>query len=100
MRDFQRESDNAPLKNLIDRFLKSYRLDKKMKEMDVINAWPEMMGVAVANRTDKLYIRNKVLHVKMNSSVMREELANGKQIIILRVNEFAGSQIINDVWFE
>lgn len=100
MRDFQRESDNAPLKNLIDRFLKSYRLDKKMKEMDVINAWPEMMGIAVANRTDKLYIRNKVLHVKMNSSVMREELANGKQIIILRVNEFAGSQIINDVWFE
>lgn len=100
MRDFERNSENAPLKNIIDRFLKAYRLDKKMKEMDIINGWPELMGIAVANRTDKLYIRNKVLHVKMNSSVMRDELANGKQIIILRVNEFAGFQIINDVWFE
>lgn len=96
----KRDAEDTPLKDLIDRFLKSYRLDKKMKEMEVINGWKEMMGVAVANRTEKLYIKNKVLHIKLNSSVMREELANGKQIILLRVNEFAGFNIINDIWFE
>lgn len=96
----KRDAENTPLKDLIDRFLKSYRLDKKMKEMEVINGWKEMMGVAVANRTEKLYIKNKVLHIKLNSAVMREELANGKQIILLRVNEFAGFEIINDIWFE
>ncbi|MCO5260693.1 MAG: DUF721 domain-containing protein [Crocinitomicaceae bacterium] len=96
----QHNSNNAPLKELIDRFLKSYRLDGKMKELDVLNGWEEMMGVAVANRTEKLFIKNKVLHIKLNSSVMREELANGKQIIILRVNQFAGFEIINDIWFE
>lgn len=96
----KRDAENTPLKDLIDRFLKSYRLDKKMKEMEVINGWKEMMGVAVANRTEKLYIKNKVLHIKLNSAVMREELANGKQIILLRVNEFAGFDIINDIWFE
>lgn len=100
MNDFKRNSNETPLKELIDRFLKAYRLDKKMKEMDVLNGWKEMMGVAVANRTESLFIRNKVLHVKMNSSVMRDELAHGKQIIILRVNEFAGDTIIDDVWFE
>lgn len=96
----KRDAENTPLKDLIDRFLKSYRLDKKMKEMEVINGWKEMMGVAVANRTERLYIKNKVLHIKLNSAVMREELANGKQIILLRVNEFAGFDIINDIWFE
>jgi predicted nucleic acid-binding Zn ribbon protein len=96
----KRDAEDTPLKDLIDRFLKSYRLDKKMKEMEVINGWKEMMGVAIANRTEKLYIKNKVLHIKLNSSVMREELANGKQIILLRVNEFAGFNIINDIWFE
>ncbi|HNS42775.1 MAG TPA: DUF721 domain-containing protein [Taishania sp.] len=96
----KRDAENTPLKDLIDRFLKSYRLDKKMKEMEVINGWKEMMGVAVANRTERLYIKNKVLHIKLNSAVMREELANGKQIILLRVNEFAGFEIINDIWFE
>jgi hypothetical protein len=29
---------------------------------------------------------------------MREELLNGKEIIILRINEKAGKQLINDVW--
>lgn len=100
MNEFKRNSRETPLKDLIDRFLKAYRLDGKMKEMDVLNGWKDMMGVAVANRTESLYIRNKVLHVKMSSSVMRDELAHGKQIILLRVNEYAGCNIINDVWFE
>lgn len=100
MSEFKRNSNEAPLKDLIDRFLKAYRLDGKMKEMDVLSGWKDMMGVAVANRTESLYIRNRVLHVKMSSSVMRDELAHGKQIILLRVNEYAGVKIIDDVWFE
>lgn len=95
-----KNQEDGPLKELIDRFLKAYRLDSKMKEMDVINGWSELMGPAIAHRTEQLKIRNQVLIVKMNSSVMRDELQRGKQIIILRVNEFAGFNIIKDVWFE
>ncbi|MBC9813258.1 DUF721 domain-containing protein [Crocinitomicaceae bacterium CZZ-1] len=100
MNEFKRNATETPLKDLIDKFLKAYRLDGKMKEMDVLNGWKDMMGIAVANRTEKLYIRNRILHIKMSSSVMRDELAHGKQIILLRVNEYAGSKIIDDVWFE
>jgi hypothetical protein len=35
----------------------------------------------------------------MDSSVMREELSYGKDVIIQRVNEKAGAEIITDVWF-
>lgn len=100
MNDFKRYSKETSLKDLIDRFLKANRLDGKMKEMDVINNWSEMMGVAIANRTESLRIHNRILYIKMNSSVMRDELAHGKQIIIHRVNEFAGETIIDDIWFE
>jgi hypothetical protein len=57
------------------------------------------MGIAVANRTKNIQIRNKTLILQMDSSVMREELAHGKQIIIDRVNEKAGIEIITDIWF-
>jgi predicted nucleic acid-binding Zn ribbon protein len=70
-----------------------------MKEMDVVSAWPHLMGVAVANRTKEIRIQNKKLFLTIDSSVMREELLLGKQIIIDRINEYAGQQIINDVWF-
>ena len=99
MSDLKRTSNEAPLKDVIDRWLKAYGLDGKMKELDVINGWPEMMGTAVAHRTKEITIKNKTLYLKMDSSVMRDELSHGKQIIIQRVNEKAGFEMINDVWF-
>lgn len=99
MNEYKRNSNEAPLKDVIDKLLKAYRLDGKMKEMDILAAWPEMMGIAVANRTKELLIRNKTLIVKMDSAVMRDELSHGKQVIIERVNQEAGFEIINDVWF-
>ncbi len=99
MSDLKRTSNEAPLKDVLDRWLKAYGFEGKMKELDVVAAWPELMGVAVANRTEDIKIRNKKLILKMGSSVMREELLNGKSIIIQRLNEFAGFEIIDDVWF-
>lgn len=99
MSDLKRTSNEAPLKEVIDRWLKAYGLDGKMKELDVINAWPELMGPAVANRTKDIRIKNKTLYLTLDSSVMRDELANGKSIIIHRINEKVGFEIINDIWF-
>ena len=99
MSDLKRTSNEAPLKEVIDRWLKAYRLDGKMKELEVIKAWPEMMGTAVAHRTKEISIRNKTLYLKMDSSVMRDELSHGKQVIIQRINEAAEFEMINDVWF-
>jgi len=99
MSDLKRTSNEAPLKEVLDRWLKAYGLDGKMKELDVISAWPELMGTAVANRTTEIKIKNKKLLLTMGSSVMRDELQQGKTIIIQRVNEFAGFEIIDDVWF-
>ena len=99
MSDLKRTSNEAPLKEVIDRWLKANKLDGKMKEIEVVNAWPELMGTAVAHRTKEISIRNKTLYLKMESSVMRDELAHGKLIIIQRVNQHAGFEIINDIWF-
>ena len=87
------------LGELVDKLMKAYRLDGKMKELDVIASWPEMMGIAVSNRTKSITIRNKTLYLTMDSSVMRDELSYGKSIIIARVNEKAGCELITAVWF-
>jgi hypothetical protein len=94
-----RNSDGKPLGDLVNQLMRAYGLEDKMKELDVIQAWPELMGPAVANRTTSLRVHHRVLHVAMDSAVMREELAGGKQIIIDRINSFAGKQMIHDVWF-
>lgn len=97
--DHRRSAEEQPLKEIIDKFLKAYAWDGKMKEMDLVGAWPELMGIAVANRTKEIRIQNKKLYLTIDSAVMREELLLGKQIIIDRLNEYAGQEIVNDIWF-
>lgn len=97
--DHRRSAEEQPLKEIIDKFLKAYAWDGKMKEMDLVAAWPELMGIAVANRTKEIRIQNKKLYLTIDSSVMREELLLGKQIIIDRLNEYAGQEVVTDIWF-
>lgn len=99
MNEQKRSSNEAPLGDIIDKLMRAYGLDHKMKELDVIAAWPELMGPAVANRTKDIQIRNGILYLSMDSSVMRDELQHGKQIIIQRVNEMAGIPLVKDIWF-
>jgi predicted nucleic acid-binding Zn ribbon protein len=99
MDEKKRSSGEQPLGDLIDKLLKAYQLDGKMKEFDVISKWEEMMGRAVFLRTNQIYIKNKILFLQIDSSIMREELKYGKSVIIQRVNEYAGKEIITDVWF-
>ena len=95
-----RTNESKPLSELITALFKSYGLEGKLNEMEIISAWPELMGPAVAHRTKEIKISNNILRLKIESSVMREELLYGKQIIIDRLNDFAGKKIIHDVWFD
>lgn len=99
MNENKRASEEQPLKDIIDKLMKAYSLDKKMKELDVVAAWPELMGPAIAHRTKEIYVKNKMLYLSIDSSVMREQLLMGKTIIIHRVNEYAGYEMITDIWF-
>jgi len=99
MREEKRNSNQSTVGELIEKLFKAYRLDGKMKELEVLNKWEEMMGRAVFLRTKNLSIKNGILYLTIDSSVMRDELAHGKSIIIERVNKTAGSALIRDVWF-
>ena len=97
--DHRRYGEGQPLKEVIDRLMKAYGMESRMRELDIVQSWPDLMGPAVAQRTKEIRIRNNKLILKIDSSVMREELLIGKQIIIDRVNDFAGKNVISDVWF-
>ena len=97
--DNKREQEEKPLSTLVSRIMKAYGLQDKMKAYDLIAAWPELMGPAVAKLTTDIRIENNTLYLKIDSSVMRDELFHGKQIIISRCNQFVGEELIRDVWF-
>jgi hypothetical protein len=92
-----RRSNEKPLKAAIEEFLDSYRLRDKLGEAKVLAAWTKVVGEMVAKNTGKLYIRNKVLFVKVDSSALRNELMFARNKIIAALNKEAGSTVITEI---
>lgn len=92
-------NNDKTIKEAINDLLDSYRLRKKFDETSLIAAWPEMMGTAIANRTKQLYISDKKLFLRIESSVIKNELLMMQSQIIKRLNEKAGHEVIASIVF-
>jgi len=83
----------------INNMLNSYQLKKKFDETSLLTAWEEMMGKAIANRTDRLFIKNDILFVRLTSAPLRQELRMGKDQILQNFHDRFGKDIVVDVVF-
>ena len=93
-------SNIQTLRQAIEKFLKETPLQRKLQERRLVESWEETMGKSVARGTSRLYIRDAVLHVHLNSSVLRNELFMLKDEIISKLNEQAGEVVIKDIAFK
>ena len=85
------------LKDAIEEMLSEYRLKGKLLEVQVIGSWEKIMGKMIANRTTDIYISSRKLFVRLNSSVLREELSYGKEKIVSLLNTEAGEKVIDEI---
>ncbi len=85
------------IKEAIEKMLEVYKLRRKFDETALVAAWPQLMGKAIANRTKQLYIRDRKLFVKVESSVIKNELLLMRSQIIGRMNEHVGQVVIEDL---
>lgn len=92
-----RKTNTQSLKDVLSAYTSELNLSQRIKEIRVVKKWPELMGPAIAEVTDKIYIRNKILHVHLSSSVARNELFMMRDAIIRIFNKKAGGEVINKV---
>jgi hypothetical protein len=92
-----RKSTATPLKEAIEEVLKLYRLDDKMHEAKVIQAWEKVVGAMIVKHTERLNIRDRILFVKVNSSAVRNELLYVRKKILISLNREAGGNVIDDI---
>ena len=85
------------IKEAVERMLEVYKLRRKFDETALVAAWPELMGPAIANRTEKLYISNRKLYITVESAVIKNELLLMRSQIIGRMNEYVGQVVIEDI---
>lgn len=81
----------------IRELLNSYRLTSKFDEASLIASWERLAGKPIAKRTKKIYIRNRVLFVELDSPSMKHDFSLHKhQVLELFKKEF-GAGVITDI---
>jgi len=94
-----RRSKTITLAEAINDFVNEMGLNEKLDETSLIGSWEEIVGRAISIRTTKIYIKDHILYVHLNSSVVRNELQMLKEALKNKLNERASKALIKDVVF-
>jgi len=94
-----RRSNTQPLSDILREFVEQHKFDRKLKEVDIIEGWENLLGKTIAHYTRNLYIKNRILYVEITSAVVKNELFLMREEICRRINENAGEEIIERIVF-
>lgn len=78
-------------------FLQQNGLKDKYVQAQVMNNWGKFVGAPIANRTDEIYIKDKVLVVKTQSSSVKSQLGMMKQALVAMIASKYGPGIVQDI---
>jgi predicted nucleic acid-binding Zn ribbon protein len=92
-----RRSKTISLAEAMQDYIKEMNIGPKLKEVSLLGSWETMVGKAISSRTSKVYIKDKVLFVHLNSSIVRNELLMIREALRERLNSQAGEEVIKDI---
>ena len=92
-----RRSKTITLAEAVNDYIREMNLGEKLSEVTIINSWEEIGGKAISSRTTKIFIKDHVLHIHLNSSVVRNELLMLREALKEKLNSKVGSEVIRDI---
>ncbi len=93
----KRENDSFSIKDLMGTFIKDNKLERGFQKIHIQEAWEKLMGAGVASYTNEVKLQNGTLIVRLNSSVLREELSYGKDKIMRMINDEMGDELVKKI---
>lgn len=92
-----RDSNEQSLKEVLQQFLRTFGLEKRVDEQRVIAGWGKVTGPMISKYTRNIRMRNKVLYVEITSSVVRNELNYAREQLVKALNEEAGKEVVKKI---
>lgn len=92
-----RRNKTITLGEALSDLVREYRLEKGLKEAEVLNIWESIAGRVITARTKRTYLRDGVLHIHLTSSVVRNELMMLRDSLKNRINSGAGEEVVREI---
>ena len=85
-----KRNDAEQIGEMIRKFFRQNALEAPLKDV---------VGPAITKYTSNLYIKNQILYVHLTSSVLRQELMMGRDLLVKNLNKQVGAQVIVNIIF-
>ncbi len=92
-----RRSKTISLAEALKDYIREMNMEEKLIEVNLVNSWEELVGKAISARTTRIYIKENTLYIHLNSSVVRNELLMLREVLMEKLNEKAGFEIIKGI---
>ena len=93
----KKKDDIQTIGSAIRELLNSYHISTKFDEANLINSWERLAGKPIAKRTKKIYIRNKVLFVELDSPSMKHDFGLYKSQVLEMFRKEFGEGVITEI---
>lgn len=82
------------LSEALNQFTGQKKMKNSIHEIRVVSYWGELMGELVNRYTEKIYLNNKTLFIKVGPDSLKNELLYSKETIIQKINEHFKNEIV------
>lgn len=94
-----RDKNEQSLGEVIKALFRNYRLEGKLSQARIIEAWPEVTGDMIARHTRDLSIKGRTLFVTLDSPALKNELTYSKSKILDELNKTVGEEVVGEIVF-
>lgn len=92
-----RRTKTQRMGELLEEFFNRPYIAAKVAEGKLPDTWRTVVGDSAANQTTELRLENHILHVRIRSSILRQELFYQREALKEELNRLSGIRIINAV---
>ena len=92
-----RRSKTQSLAEVIGDYISEMNIERKLKEVDLVESWEKVVGKGIASKTTSIYLKKGVLHIHLKSSIVRNELMMIRENLRSRLNERAGEELVKEI---
>jgi hypothetical protein len=93
----KRLNNESTIGAVLQQIIQVNKLQPGMDQIDVKEAWANLMGNGVKTYTRNVVLKGSTLYVELGSAVLREELSHGRSKIVQMINEELGRDVVKDV---
>ncbi|MCK9480176.1 MAG: DUF721 domain-containing protein [Bacteroidia bacterium] len=97
MKDYRLYKGECTIGEALDKMLDSYHIRDKVDLSKIRTYWKEIAGEVIAKYTTDLYMRKKVLYIKVSNSMLKQELNYMKTKLIQAINEYFKRQVVEEI---